>query len=115
MKEKTFKFKIQETTRKWLEEDLKTITERRQYRVFMKVPWYCGKWQLIPNMRPSGTCSYFTSLVSAKQAINDKVADWIAAQKYNEAEERLKDQLKTTVKVVYENEIKVDSEGNICK
>ena len=112
MKEKTFKFKIQETTRKWLEEDLKTITERRQYRVFMKVPWYCGKWQLIPNIRQNR--AYFADLERAKDAINNKVADWIAAQKYNEAEERLKDQLKTTVKVVYENEIKVDSEGNIC-
>lgn len=112
MKEKTFKFKIQETTCKWLEEDLKTITEHRQYRVFMKVPWYCGKWQLIPNVCD---CPYFTSLESAKQAIDDKVNTWIAAQKYNDAEERLKDQLKTTVKIVYESEIKVDSEGNICK
>jgi len=112
MKEKTFKFKIQETSHKWLELDLKTITERKRYRVFLRVPWYCGGWQEVSNPRNGG--EDYSDLESAKQAIDDKVNTWINSQKYNDAEERLKDQLKTTVKIVYENEIKVDSEGNIC-
>lgn len=118
MKEKVFTFRIQEVTQKNLIPSLSLHAgDRPCVRTIVRYELYYMRrilgfetWWEIPNpCCPAGT---YMTLEDAKEAITDRVNDYINNQKFDEAQKEFKNQLGTTVRIVYENSIAVDSQGN---
>jgi hypothetical protein len=102
----TFRFKIVEETSAELCDDLKTIRKSSVYFLYRKVSWFLGGWQAVLSK------SYFPEFGSAedaRQRAYEYVNRALKNRKIDAAKKKLKDELKTKVKIISDFEINADS------
>lgn len=101
-KDKVFRFRILEKTRQNLSDDLEKIVEDKEYYLYKKVPWFLGSWLEVYPQEYDG--DYFLSFEDAQRRAFEVVED----EKHYRIEKKLKQQLKTTVKIVDDFSIPVE-------
>ncbi len=97
-KDKVFRFRILEKTRRSLSDDLETIVEDKEYYLYKKVPWFLGSWLEVYPQEYDG--DYFLSFEDAQRRAFEVAEDEKHYRIHYRIEKKLKQQLKTTVKIV---------------
>ena len=107
----TFRFKIVEETSAELCDDLKTIRKSSVYFLYRKVSWLLGGWQIVLNDKTyfSEFRERFYSAEDARQRAYEYVNQALKNRKIDAAKKKLKDELKTKVKIISDFEINADS------
>ena len=103
----TFRFKIVEETSAELCDDLKTIRKSSVYFLYRKVSWLLGGWQIVLNDKTY--LPEFGSAEDARQRAYEYVNRALKNRKIDAAKKKLKDELKTKVKIISDFEINADS------
>lgn len=100
MKEKVFTFRIVELTKRYLDDDNKTVCSYKTYKVYEKVPWFyswSGWLELGVNF-----CDEFDTIEEAEEVARKYVRDW----ERDYMLDKKRKELKTTTKIIREFDMK---------
>lgn len=98
----TVRFRIVEITSAELCDDLETVKKTTIYHLYRKVSWLLGNWQIVLNDKTY--LPEFYSVEDARQRAYKYVRFLLENRKRDVAKKKMKNELKTTIKIVVDFE-----------